>query len=63
MMKRIFLLFFLFVAYSVLPAITLAQVTQKPKEQPKTKTPAKTIPMVVAPSANDFVINATVTGF
>ncbi|MEO6252495.1 MAG: TlpA disulfide reductase family protein [Ferruginibacter sp.] len=60
-MKRIFLLFFLFAACSAITNITFAQGAPKAKEQPKTKTSAKTL--LVAPAAGDFVINGTVTGF
>jgi peroxiredoxin len=63
MMKRIFPLFFLFGTLAALPAITIAQAGQKAKLQPKTKAPAKTSILITAPSATDFVINGTVTGF
>jgi peroxiredoxin len=60
MMKRIFLLFFLFAAFILLPGITFAQTGQKAKEQPKAKTASKA-PLI--PAAADFVINGNVTGF
>ncbi|HMI79246.1 MAG TPA: DUF4369 domain-containing protein, partial [Ferruginibacter sp.] len=62
MMKRIFLLFFLFAAGSALPAITFAQGATKTKVQPKTTATAKTSE-ILAPAADNFVIDGTVTGF
>ena len=66
MMKRIFLLFFLFAGFSALPALTFAKATAKSKAKPKTKTPAKTqgkTTAAITPALAEFVINGTVTGF
>ncbi len=63
MMKRIFLILFLFAGYSVIPALTFAQVNPKTKAKTKAKTTqAKTTP-AVNPAASGFVINAMVTGY
>jgi thiol-disulfide isomerase/thioredoxin len=66
MMKRIFLLVFLLAGFSVLPALTFAQATQKTKPKPKSKTgdktPAKTS-VAVKPAATEFVISGTITGY
>ncbi|MBK8496441.1 MAG: TlpA family protein disulfide reductase [Chitinophagaceae bacterium] len=62
MMKRIFLLLFLFAGYSVMPAFTFAQVKPKAKTKSKTKAVSKATE-AVKPVATNFVINAAVTGF
>ena len=66
MMKRIFLLLFLFAGAGILPALTFAQVTPKAKAKPKAKTAVKTTTKAnaaVKSAATEFVINGTVTGY
>jgi peroxiredoxin len=60
MMKRIFLILFLFTGYIALPALSFAQGTQKAKQKNTTNANPGAINK---PVNTEFVINGTVTGF
>ncbi len=63
-MKRIFLILSLFAGYSLLPALSVAQVTPKTKAKPKAKTTVQPkTTAAVKSAATEFTIKATVTGY